>query len=476
MKLTRTISTITIVCALLTGGCGGGRDDEGDAASRANTAASAYLKDVQNGPDEIKLIQEKGADKALEIRDKKTGEIYEVFGSKDIDGNIVDVQKTAYTDAGGTRTTVENDLAGKIITRNDTRMIITHQADGRTLVEIVDGESNINLKTTITPPVSTNPAPSVLAGATQVMAGTPSSTNKIIANISTSNCGVPGDAPSRVVAIFNDSTGKFLSSHTATRIADGQYRAEIPNPSSEAPLSMGFIKSSLESLNTALDLACKADAASPLAAAYACAQVSAALASTGIGAIPAAKILAVCEAGVVAVKATCVIKGKLPNLPVPEAIEASGAEIIKTIESLVIDAIPDNISPQVTATIDTIPPRSSGATVSIPAASTTVNIALNLNDLVVGDIVLSPSAPGAGINYQASAALRCATNNSSARMDVVGTDGYTDAVSEIFTSPTNKTLTMQVPGAEAGIRDTVTLNVTTASGGTIRKQAFLVFQ
>lgn len=479
MKALKIGKRTAILFILLLGGCGGGgSSDGGDPNSVANTAAATYLSNVQNGPDEIKLIQELGADKALEVRDKKTGEVYEVFGSKDVQGNIVEVQKTTHTDASGVKTIVENDGAGgKIVTRNDTRMTITPQSNGQTLVEIIDGESNINLKTTITPPAVAYQSSFSLASTTKVLAGTVSSTNKIIANISTKNCGVPGDAPARVVAYFNDSTGKFLSSHTATKVADGQYRAEIPNPTNEAPLSMGFIKSSLESLNTALDIACKADSASPFAAAYACAQVSAAVASTGIGVVPAAKILAVCEAGVVAIKASCVIKGKLPNLPVPEAIEASGAELVKSIEQLVIDAIPDNINPQISVTLDTIPARTSAAVAPIPAASATVNIELNLDDLVVGDIILSPSAPSAGTGYQASAALRCATNNSSAKMDVIGTDGYSDSITETFTAPTNKTIVLQVPGAdEAGISDTVTLTVTTASGGIIKKQAFLVFQ
>lgn len=477
MTIMKKTTAATLMLTMLFTGCGGS-DDEEDDHSSANQAALAYLADVKNGPDEIKLIQELGADKAIDIRDKKTGERYEIFGSKDATGLIVDVQKTYYTDAGGVKTTVENDVDGaKIITRGDTQMIVTPQADGRTLVEITDGESGTSLKTTLIPPAVAQRSPQLLASTTTSVAGPPSSANKIIANISTKNCGVPGDVPGRLRVYFNDSTGTFLSDQLATRVADGRYRVEIPNPANEAPLSMGFIKSSLEALNTALDAACKVDAANPLAAPASCVQIAAMLASTGIGALPAAKILAVCEAGVAALKASCMVKTKLPNLPVPEAIDASGAQLVKTIEEMVIDAIPDSINPTVSVKLDTLSPTSSGVTVPIPAASSTVDIEFKLDNLVVGEIVLTPNAPAAGTDYQASAALRCATNNSSARMEVIGTDGYADAIVENFTAPTNKTLVLRVPGAdEAGIRDTVTLTVRDAAGGITRKQAFLVFQ
>jgi len=475
MKITVFLAAASLLPIALVG-CGGGKSSDTPKPDPATAAAITYLEGIKNGPDEIKLIRELGADKALEVRDKKTGEIYEIFGTKDSAGNIVEVQRATITNSTGARTTIENEAGGvKIVTLNDARMTLTPQGNGQTLVEILDGESNTDLKTTVSPPPTTNQTPTALPDIV-TLAGPASSSNKIIANISTSNCGTPGDAPARVIAYFNDSTGKFLSSHTAVKVGPGQYRAEIPNPNNEAPLSMGFIKSSLESLNTALDLACKADAASPLAAAYVCAQVAGAVASTGIGAIPAAKILAVCEAGVAAIKISCLVKGKIPNLPVPEAIEASGAELVKTLETLIIDAIPDEITPQVTVTLDTLPQTSFRVTAPVPAASSAVNIAFALTDLVVGDISLQPSAPLARTPYTASAELRCATNNSSAKMDVLGTDGYIDSISEIFTAPTNKTLSLIVPGAEAGIRDTITLNVTTATGGNITKKAYLVFQ
>ena len=134
----------------------------------------------------------------------------------------------------------------------------------------------------------------------------------------------------------------MLTSVTAKKLSEGLYQAALPNPVMHAPISMAFIKESLSALSSTIEVACQADEKHPLAAPQACFSIAATMASTGIGAALVPKFIAACEAAVIGLKITCKAKGMI-NLPTPEAVQGSGGEVVKSVETLLIDMIPNSI-------------------------------------------------------------------------------------------------------------------------------------
>jgi hypothetical protein len=89
---------------------------------------------------------------------------------------------------------------------------------------------------------------------------------------------------------------------------------------------------------------------------------------------------------------------------------------------------------------------------------------------------LSPSHPAEGQSYVGTVEVVCIPAGSSVRMSIVGTDGYTDSVLHAVPD-TQKvgTFELWVPGAEAGVRDVVTVEILLPEGDTLTKTASLVF-
>lgn len=97
-------------------------------------------------------------------------------------------------------------------------------------------------------------------------------------------------------------------------------------------------------------------------------------------------------------------------------------------------------------------------------------------DSVIQSLVLVPSAPAAGQSYVATARITCLPAGSNVRMDIVGTDGYTDEVSfPITATQAEGSFDLGVPGAAQGVQDTVTADLELPGGGVLTRTAFLVF-
>ena len=90
---------------------------------------------------------------------------------------------------------------------------------------------------------------------------------------------------------------------------------------------------------------------------------------------------------------------------------------------------------------------------------------------------LSPSSPSEGQDYTITAGVYCLPVGSTVTISMAGSDGYSD--SETFTvsdvSQSSGNFSLAIPGADKGVRDEITVTVTTADGTVITKSASLVF-
>ena len=473
---------------LLIGGCGG--HDEPEPPSPSAQAAQAYLSQLGAASYDIGVVRELGDYEVARFRDKASGDAYAIYGSKDATGQAVEIQQMVRTDKAGVSTTVDYQANGdrSFTGANGVQLAVTRQQDGKWLAEFRDPASGASFKTNL-PDTTASQVASAAAtgtvtmqgGGAQVLAvaGPPSTANQIVANVRTSNCGTLADPlGQRVYVQFNSGTGAFLGRYPAARTGTGTYQALIPNPGREAGISIEFLTTALSAADTALGKICELDSASPMALPASCAYISAQMALTGIGAAVAGQFLAVCEAAVVVTKASCAIKNVI-DLPVPPGIDDATAGLLPSLEGFLIDKLPQEIlSPTLAALITALPTDVYGPQVAIPNWSSAVDLQLDLFRLNVGDIVLTPPSPSARNPYTASAPLQCLAPGSSATLQVQGSDGYVDQQQQAYDAVTNSaTITLGVPGADqAGIRDTLTLTVTTPNAPDVVRTAYLVFQ
>ncbi len=97
-------------------------------------------------------------------------------------------------------------------------------------------------------------------------------------------------------------------------------------------------------------------------------------------------------------------------------------------------------------------------------------------DSAIQSLVLVPSAPAAGEGYVATARITCLPAGSNVRMDIVGTDGYTDEVNfPVAATQAEGSFDLGVPGAAQGVQDTVTADLELPGGSVLTRTAFLVF-
>jgi hypothetical protein len=477
--------TLALAAAMLVGGCGGGGGSSSSSGGPSglpagdDQAALAYLAQLKAAPYEIGIVRELGEYQVARFRNKTTGDAFGVFGSKNVSGQVVDIQQIVRTDASGKRTTADYLPGGgrSFANANGVQLDVKRQANGKWLAEFSDPRSGESFRTTL-PDLAGGTAGSPAPAPAAQVVGTPSTANQIVARILTSNCGSTSDpVGQRVYVQFNDGLNGVLGSYPAQRTGPGAYVAAIPNPSLQAPVSIEFLKSSISALNEAFGTACTVDKAHPMAAAATCPYVGEQMALTGLGSPVAAEFLALCESAVVVLKSTCAMKEAI-NLPAPPTIENSGAEVIKQTESFLIDKIPDHVlAPTLQAYAAALPTDNYGPAVELTTGVNEVSLRLDLFQLSVGDIDLTPAAPGARESYTASASLQCLVPGARAVLKVVGSDGYTSQQQETYASVTNAaTIRLVIPGAdEAGIRDTLTVTVTPPNAPAVTRTAFLVF-
>lgn len=477
--------------------CGGGGSDDPAASpppppQTNSPAVATYLSGIADAG--VRIPREIGDDRALIIEDATAGTVTTYKGQKDGAGALTALTRVEVADAQGMTTSVDYlDATNRLVTVDDkTTVAWTRSGEGEWVVEFVDKVSGTSFRTnmpsaTATGFVQASSAQQRRSRALATIAATqpdasPSAATaaatdaQIPVTVTTRNCGQTADALGRVRLTLNDGTGKFLGSYGTVKTGPGTYVGHIPDVSKTTQKSLDTVKSAIETAAQAMSVACAADKASPLLATQACISVSAAIASTAIGAPVAAQFLAACEAAVVAGKLACAAYDKI-NLPVPDYIDPAAADILPSLDKILVKVLPDSIlNSTVTPYIEALPANIRGASVNV-TGSGALAASIDQQSLIVGDLMLSPANPAAGVPYQARAQLQCIPFDSSARLTVTGTDGYTDSTSKTWATNTlSDTMQLTVPGAAAGIRDSLSLTVMPRAGSPMTRSAFLVFQ
>jgi hypothetical protein len=96
-----------------------------------------------------------------------------------------------------------------------------------------------------------------------------------------------------------------------------------------------------------------------------------------------------------------------------------------------------------------------------PASGPYPDIDINIQgDPEIDQLRSEPSNPAEGQNYVIYASLNCATQGDILGISIVGTDGYSDSTTcNQVGGYGNLTCYLQVPGAEGGVKDTITLTL-----------------
>lgn len=455
-------------------GCGGGGSDSNSGQSAASTnspAVAAYL-DTQVAAN-LHIFSEIGETRALQVTDSVTGNVFTLSGTRDSVGALVTAKHLSVVQSGVTTdTTYINSTDRKITIGSDASITMTYSG-GAWSMNYVDLTSGNSLKTSLP---STVPVSASRARALSTSPDGSTTDNQIPVNVTTQACGVQMDAISDVGVTLNGSTGAFLGSYPATRMAPGQYTAYIPNTAVKGAVSLDYIKTVLETANTSLGILCDADKASPLAGQSVCGTLTALAVKLAPG--MASAIFKTCEAGIVAFKATCTGKDYI-GLPIPTYVDGASKDLTKDLADIIINAIPESLkNASVVGYINMIPFNITGAAAAISASTSSVSLLVNDESPTVGDIVITPPNPAAGTSYTASAPLQCIPFSSTASLFVTGTDGYTNSNSKSFpVSVTADSISLQVPGSNAGEQDTIDLSFQARTlNAPITRTAYVVFQ
>ncbi len=94
----------------------------------------------------------------------------------------------------------------------------------------------------------------------------------------------------------------------------------------------------------------------------------------------------------------------------------------------------------------------------------------------ITQFVLEPAAPARGQSYVATADLYCLPAGTIITLSIIGTDGYSDANVFVVGDEINYRASLNVPGAESGVKDVCTVKLDLPDGSVKNKKASLVFQ
>jgi len=104
------------------------------------------------------------------------------------------------------------------------------------------------------------------------------------------------------------------------------------------------------------------------------------------------------------------------------------------------------------------------------------NLSVNVpGQTEVSALSLAPAQPAAGTPYLAQGTVSCVAAGDLIAIAVTGSDGYADSAEQVVSSGDTLTISLQVPGAEAGVRDTVTVRVLRGGQTLSTRSASLIF-
>ena len=283
--------------------------------------------------------------------------------------------------------------------------------------------------------------------------------------IDVTTCGDATDSGADVWLRVDDvSNNEFIGNFPAQRVGPSTYRTTIPTGQRRIEQTEDVC----QQVTSALGAVCPVFHAGPGSLEAMCIQITAALLTTPL--IGDELIGAGCVAIVAAGRLYCDTLGYGP---------IGGPDIASGVCDLIFDDTDVPSALRLTPRVLALPQNVIGAPKTVSASETgpwrlLVDVSY---DPQIQSVVLSPSAPAEGQSYVATAHALCLPAGSVIHMAISGTDDYTDlVVHTVGASQRNGSFTLNVPGAEAGVRDVVTVRVILPTGEALpTKEAYLVF-
>lgn len=279
-------------------------------------------------------------------------------------------------------------------------------------------------------------------------------------------CGVVDTGFAMVDVVVRGSDGVFLLALPAVRGSDNLFSTTIP--SNIAPTYNP--RETCSDLEDILSLPCDVlEGLGTGAAVTICSVVATAIDVLTIPSGEAALLIAACHRVVPAMEVYCSTLGAAPQPGSPSLGEMLCDAVFENRD------IPRDI--RLTAQVRALPQNVSSSTVTVPAEGPFPLLTVDMGGkTTIRGLTLSPSSPGAGVDYVAQAQIYCVPAGATVTMSIIGTDGYRDEATYTVTQTNvNASYDLHVPGADSGVQDQVTLRVALPDGETLSRTASLVF-
>jgi hypothetical protein len=284
---------------------------------------------------------------------------------------------------------------------------------------------------------------------------------------SVSDCGLPAGDLQVLTRVTDVSNSAQVGVFPAHYLGGGLFSTTIPLGQETVEANEETCAAIADALGTVCTLL---DALGPAAATTICSALSAAIDFATFPSGEAALLISGCLSAIPLMETYCSTLGAAPAPGAPDlAQRLCEAVFDNTVYSSQLElvscvaALPANVCslPQVVDAAGLFP--------------VTLFVDLGSNS-AIRTLTLDPSSPAQDQDYVATADISCLPAGSTVRLSIVGTDGYEDSVLyEIEESLSESMFDLLVPGAETGVRDTVTAELTLPGGQTKTLTAFLVF-
>lgn len=436
----------------------------------------------------------------------KDENVFYVYGSKDEDGNPVDLESISMENSNGDIIDFlfeGKDMPTLISSSNGVKFYLEWLSDTYATLTAIEPSTGFQVNTYIdlneTPEMTAaksrscvtdvqarTEAPRLEVTPIELPAETQSKSSRatgstraeissgtIPVNLSLKNCEWPDDATCYVEVVGID--GKTLTKCKGNRVSQGKYVAHIPKSFYQETVDQRKIAEGCDKIADFMGKVCFLNnGVNLLTKLQICQTITLAIiSSTGGSATLAAGIFDVtCSSASVMLEAYCNTLGAGPMDPAAPTVANGLCQLIKDYANKYaskvkllpyVYAIPYNIYGQ-PQTVD----LSNGY---IPDMEISWGGEPN-----IASFKLTPSAPQQGQDYVGSAELRCMPKGTNIYMIIIGTDGYVGEQSyTISDSGRNFTANLYVPGAASGVRDQCKITVTLPDGKVLTKEASLVF-
>ena len=297
-------------------------------------------------------------------------------------------------------------------------------------------------------------------------------------NLSVTSCGSPVNYEILRVNLVDQAGISVLKELNAVWVANGKYTITVPNglaPELDPQKAAEALSSVLSDYCDAAGLVGELPE-QLLLTSSACAYISGKLALTGVGVTVAPTVGAACTGITSAMAVYCATLGA-------SGPPGTDSVLDKMLENKFLEnfKLTGGIRMHVYFKVFTEGYSSGTKIVGFNVADgVTSNLKAEMAENakpMIKTIELSPSSPSEGQDYTISANVFCIPIGSVVTISMVGSDGYSE--SETYTvsdvSQSSGKFSLAIPGADQGVRDEITVIVTTPDGSEISKSASLVF-